>query len=98
SVIAFSTMCQVLVLSVFNGFEDLVKSLYSNFYTDLRVIAPKGKTIFLSQAQIDSIKKYNGIKNISLVAEEKALLQNGESQVVVSFKGVDNNYPNVSGV
>ena len=31
-VIAFATCCQVLVLSVFNGFEDLVKSLYSYFY------------------------------------------------------------------
>ena len=49
-VIAFSTMCQVLVLSVFNGFEDLVKSLYSNFYSDVRVIASKGKTITLTPA------------------------------------------------
>src|SRR5438045_1819983 len=97
-VIAFSTMCQVLVLSVFNGFEDLVRSLYSNFYTDIRVIASKGKTIFLSQEQINSIKSFTGVKNISLVAEEKALLQNGDAQTVVFLKGVDKNYPNVSGV
>ena len=97
-VIAFSTMCQVLVLSVFNGFEDLVKSLYSNFYTDVRVIASKGKTIFLSAEQINSIKNFKGVKNISLVAEEKALLQNGELQTVVFLKGVDDNYKNVSGV
>ena len=32
AVIAFATCCQVLVLSVFNGFEGLVKSLYSSFY------------------------------------------------------------------
>src|SRR6266446_2392241 len=82
-VIAFSTMCQVLVLSVFNGFEDLVKSLYSNFYTDVRVIASKGKTILLSPEQISSIKSFTGIKNISLVAEEKALLQNVDLQTVV---------------
>ncbi|MDQ6757784.1 MAG: FtsX-like permease family protein [Bacteroidota bacterium] len=97
-VIAFSTMCQVLVLSVFNGFEDLVKSLYSNFYTDVRIIASKGKTIFLSPEQINSIKKFSGVKNISLVVEEKALLQNGDAQTVVFLKGVDNNYSNVSGV
>ena len=97
-VIAFSTMCQVLVLSVFNGFEDLVRSLYSNFYTDVRVIASKGKTIFLSTEQINSIKNFKGVKNISLVAQEKALLQNGELQTVVFLKGVDDNYKNVSGV
>ncbi len=91
-------MCQVLVLSVFNGFEDLVRSLYSNFYTDVRVIASKGKTIFLSQEQINSIKNFKGVKNISLVAQEKALLQNGNLQTVVFLKGVDDNYKNVSGV
>lgn len=98
SVIAFSTMCQVLVLSVFNGFEDLVRSLYSNFYTDVRVIPSKGKTIFLSAEQISSIKKFQGVKNISLVAQEKALLQNGELQTVVFLKGVDESYHKVSGV
>jgi len=91
-------MCQVLVLSVFDGLEDLVKSLYSNFYTDLRVVAPKGKTITFTSDQINSIKKFNGVKNVSLVAEEKALLQNGESQAVVFLKGVDDNYQKVSGV
>ena len=97
-VIAFSTMCQVLVLSVFNGFEDLVKSLYSNFYADVRVIPSTGKTITLSGAQIKSIKELTGVKSISLIAEEKALLQNGELQTVVFLKGVDENYSHVSGV
>jgi lipoprotein-releasing system permease protein len=97
-VIAFSTMCQVLVLSVFNGFEDLVKSLYSNFYSDVRVIAPKGKIILLTPAQQDSLKKFPGVKSICLIAEDKALLQNGELQTVVFLKGVDDNYSSVSGV
>ena len=97
-VIAFSTMCQVLVLSVFNGFEDLVKSLYSNFYSDVRVIPSSGKTITLSDAQIKSIKEFAGVRSISLIAEEKALLQNGELQTVVFLKGVDKNYSHVSGV
>ena len=47
-VIAFATCCQVLVLSVFNGFEDLVKSLYASFYTDIKIIPAKGKTFTLT--------------------------------------------------
>ena len=97
-VIAFSTMCQVLVLSVFNGFEDLVKSLYANFYSDVRVIAPRGKTIMITPRQIQQIKNNSAVKNICLVAEDKALIQNGELQTVVFLKGVDDNYANVSGV
>ena len=97
-VIAFSTMCQVLVLSVFNGFEGLVQSLYSNFYSDVKVVPSKGKTISLSPAQIQQIEKLNGVKGVSLDAEEKALLQSGEQQTVVLLKGVDDNYSKVSGV
>lgn len=97
-VIAFSTMCQVLVLSVFNGFEGLVQSLYSNFYADVKVIPQKGKTITLTPTQLHQIHQLAGIKGISLDVEEKALLQNGEQQTVVLLKGVDSNYYKVSGV
>lgn len=97
-VIAFATACQILVLSVFNGFEDLVKSLYSSFYTDVKVIPDKGKTFILTPQQISSIKQLPGVYGISLIAEEKALLQNEEQQTVIYLKGVDSNYENVSGV
>lgn len=97
-VIAFSTMCQVLVLSVFNGFEGLVQQLYSNFYADVKVIPTKGKTITLSQQQLNEIHQMNGVKGVSTNVEEKALLQNGDLQTVVLLKGVDTNYPLVSGV
>jgi len=97
-VIAFSTMCQVLVLSVYNGFEGLVQSLYSNFYADVKVVPDRGKTIFLTAEQINTIHQLGGIKGISLIAEEKALLQNGEQQTVVLLKGVDANFSKVSGV
>ena len=56
-VIAFATACQILVLSVFNGFEGLVKSLYSSFYTDIKIIPQKGKTFILTNDQIEQIKK-----------------------------------------
>ncbi len=97
-VIAFSTLCQVLVLSVFNGFEDLVKSLYSNFYSDIKVIPDKGKTFTLTSAQLKQISSMAGIKGTSLDIEEKALLQNGDQQTVVLLKGADSNYDKVSGV
>ena len=54
-VIAFATACQILVLSVFNGFEDLVKSLYTSFYTDLKIVPDKGKTFTLTHDQIKRV-------------------------------------------
>jgi len=97
-VIAFSTLCQVLVLSVFNGFEGLVKSLYSNFYSDVKVVPAKGKTFILTPAQLTQVQKLPGIKGSSLNIEEKALLQSGDDQTIVLLKGVDSNYHEVSGV
>src|SRR4051812_29271752 len=79
-VIAFATCCQVLVLSVFNGFEGLVKSLYSSFYPDLKIVPAAGKTFVLSHEQLSSINRQTYVMHSSLVAEENALLENDESQ------------------
>ena len=98
AVIAFATACQILVLSVFNGFEDLVKSLYSSFYADIKVVPVRGKTFQLNSDQIAKLKSQPGVQAVSLIAEEKALLQNQDMQTIVYLKGVDENYPNVSGV
>lgn len=88
----------IVVLSVFNGFEDLVKSLYSVFYTDLKIVPASGKTLVLTQQQLNSIRSIKGVKAFSLVAEDKALFQNGEMQSLVYLKGVDSQYTDVAGV
>jgi lipoprotein-releasing system permease protein len=88
----------IVVLSVFNGFEDLVKSLYSTFYTDLKILPATGKSLTLSPEQLDKLRSVDGIKAFSLVAEDKALLQNGEVQSLVSMKGVDDQYTRVTTV
>jgi len=96
--IIIGTAALILVLSVFNGFEGLVKTLYSSFYTDLKVMPATGKTITITDAQLQKLKGINGIKNFSLIAEEKALLQNGESKSPVYLKGVDENYRYITGI
>ncbi|MGC4101570.1 FtsX-like permease family protein [Ferruginibacter sp.] len=99
--IALATCCQVLVLSVFNGFEGLVKSLYASFYTDIKIVPATGKTFLLSPQQLAQIKQQPFVQQYSLIAEEKALLQNtgaDESQTVIYLKGVDDNYDKVCGV
>lgn len=96
--IVIGTAALILVLSVFNGFEGLVKSLYSSFYTDLKVLPASGKNISVSPEQIQQLKAVKGIRNYTLVLEEKALVQNGDYQSIVYLKGVDENYRYVTGV
>jgi lipoprotein-releasing system permease protein len=107
----FGTTALILVLSVFNGFEGMVKSLYTAFYTDIKIFPSQGKVLKLTDEQIKKIRSVGGVKNVSLVAEEKGLLQNSGSyrdlnrdtteynfQRAVTIKGVDDNYKEVSGV
>src|ERR1700712_4925554 len=96
--IAVGTASLIILLSVFNGFEDLVKSLYADFYTDLKVTAAKGNSIVFSKDQLRKLQKIPKVKAYSMVMEEKALLQNGEPLSLVYLKGVDTQYAHVTGV
>lgn len=96
--IMFGTASLITILSAFNGFESLVKSLYSSFYSEIRVGPSMGKTVTLTAAQLDRIRGIHGVSAITLIVEERALLQNGPLQAVVNIKGVDSNYAVVSGV
>jgi lipoprotein-releasing system permease protein len=96
--IVIGTAALILVLSVFNGFEDLVKSLYSSFYPDLKISPVSGKQITLTQEQLNKLRSVKGVRSVSLIAEEKALLQNGEYQSIIYLKGVDENYTSVTTV
>ncbi len=93
---AVGTAALIIVLSVFNGFEDLVKGLYSDFYSDIRIAPAKGKFFNLTPDDVQKIKAVPGIKAVSLVAEEKAMLANGDYYSIIDLKGVDDNYTKVN--
>jgi len=94
--IAVGTAALITVLSVFNGFEDLVKSLYGDFYSDIKVAPAQGKFIKITSSEIKKLDFIAGIKKTSLVIEEKAFLVNGEAQSLVFLKGVDEHFREVS--
>src|SRR6188508_1103929 len=60
--IVIGTAALILVLSVFNGFEGLVKELYSSFYPDLKISPVVGKQIVLTKAQLQAIRSVKGVK------------------------------------
>jgi lipoprotein-releasing system permease protein len=98
SAIVVGAAALILVLSVFNGFEDLVKSLYSSFYPDLKITPSSGKTLILSDRQIQQLRAVNGVHALSLVVEEPVVVANGDNYASSYLKGVDSNFTKVSGV
>ena len=96
--IVLITAAFIILLSVFNGFEGLVKSLYSSFYADLRISPRSEKSMEVTPLQFSKMKVIYNIDAVSKIVEEKALLQNGEIQTIVYLKGVDENYSKVTSV
>ncbi len=96
--IVLITAAFIILLGVFNGFEGLVKSLYSSFYTDLKISPRSGKSIIVTQEQLNKLRGISNVSAFSLEVEEKTLLQNGEIQTIVYLKGVDSNYTKITSV
>lgn len=95
---AVGTAALIIVLSVFNGFEDLVKGLYGDFYTDVRIVPRQGKRLVISDSQQTWLNQQKGIQNWSPVIEEKAVLIRDDWQTIVQLKGVLPHYTKVSGI
>lgn len=88
-VVAIGTMCLIVALSVFNGLEGLLRSVYGNFDPDIIVSAKVGKS-FVNDAQwIEAISDTKGVKGLIPVIEDNVLAEFKDSQRLVRIKGVD---------
>lgn len=87
-VVAVGTMALIVVLSVFNGLEGLIRSLYSTFDAELRISAEKGKTFELSEELLQLVRDTEGVVSIAEVAEDNALVRYQDAEKVVKIKGV----------
>ena len=92
------TAALVVVLSVFNGFEDLVKQMYGDFYSDLQLTPSSGKWIDLSETDIGKIKSIEGVLHAEPVLQERAILLDQEDKSIVWLKGVSEGYQLASGL
>lgn len=65
--IAVGTAALIIVLSVFNGFEDIVKGLYGDFYSDIRITPAKGKFAGFSPDITKKIGSVPGVDKLSFL-------------------------------
>lgn len=90
--IAFSTAALVIVLSVFNGLEDLLKSLYTSFDPELKIELKKGKSFEVDEALIQRLKQVPGVDIITEVIEDYAYVRYRDADIVVTLKGVSESF------
>jgi lipoprotein-releasing system permease protein len=96
--VAVGTMALIIVLSVFNGLEKLVTSIFNTFDPDLKISAAEGKTFIADTSKLQLLSRVNGVSCYSLTIEENALLKYGEKQYIATIKGVDENYVKVTSI
>ena len=96
--LSIGTFALIVVLSVFNGFEDVIKSLYGALNPDFEISAANGKTIDAATFPKKNINQLKGVKGTSFVVEEDALFKYSEKQYIGKIKGIDKDFVALSGI
>ena len=96
--IIIGTMALVIVLSVFNGFQTLIDSFFSNFDPDLKVTPVEGKMFDPSKFEFEKIKELPDVVHYAEIIEEVALLKYGSQIYPAVVKGVPENYTSYTAI
>ena len=90
--VAVATMALVVVLSVFNGFSDLVATFFTAFDPTIKVVPVSGKTCSVNDPALMQIRSMEEIEVVTECMEDQALAIYGNQQAMVKIKGVDDNF------
>lgn len=96
--VAIGTMALVIVLSVFNGFDDLIKTLFGSFDPDFKIEAVKGKTMHGYDSTYSKLVSIDGIEMVSRIYEDNALVRYNDRTHPARLKGVEKDWWQTSGV
>ncbi len=90
--VAVATLALVCTLSVFNGFQDLVADLFTAFDPQLKVTLREGRTLAMDDEAVTLLRKDKRVAVLTPVLEDQALVVQNGTQVVVTIKGVADNF------
>lgn len=93
--VAVPVAAMVILLSVFNGFDTMVKDMYKNFDPDLMVTPSEGKFFDNETVKCLNISGIDGVENISYFIEDNALFGYGDRQYIGIMRGVDSMYRHI---
>ena len=96
--VTVATMALVVVLSVFNGFHDLVASLFTSFDPQIEVVPMKGKVVAADDPLLTKMKQLSAVEVATEVVEDQAMAVYGDRQMMVTVKGVDDNFDRLTSI
>lgn len=96
--VAVGTMALVIVLSVFNGFHDLVASFFTNFDPQIELVPKQGKTAPADDPLLDKVRQMPQVSVHTDVLEDQGLAVYGDRQQMVTVMGVDDNFTQLTNI
>jgi lipoprotein-releasing system permease protein len=90
--VGVGTMALVIVLSVFNGMEELNRQIFKTFESDMTITPRQGKRFLAPPALLARLGKTPGVTLLTSIAQDNALAKYADGQTVIRLKGVDDNY------
>lgn len=94
--IAVGSCALILVMSVFNGFHDLLYTLFNSFNPPAKVMPIEGKVFQVDSVKLKQIKQIAGVSEVSVTLEETAMFRYEEQRAFGTIKGVDDAYIDVN--
>lgn len=96
--VALATMALVCTLSVFNGFQEMVEGFFGAFDAELKIVPVKGKVFDPQEECIRQVRSIDGIEIWSETLEENAMVQYKQRQAMVTIKGVEDNFRQLTSI
>ena len=96
--IAVGCAALVIILSIYNGFDDLLKGMFDSYTPDVVVTPDTGKVFTPDSSVLASLAAREEVASVSEVLEETVFLKYGDKEAIVTARGVDSVYQNVTGL
>lgn len=96
--VALATLAMVCTLSVFNGFHEMVEGLFTAFDAPLKITASQGKVFSKEDGRIQQIISMPEVETAMPTIEENALVQYKDKQLMVTIKGVDDTFTQITDI
>ena len=94
--VALATLAMVCTLSVFNGFHEMVEGLFTAFDAPLKITATQGKVFSKEDSRIQQILQMAEVETAMPTIEENAMVQYKDKQLMVTIKGVDDSFTQIT--
>ena len=91
-VVGLASMALIILLSVFNGLEGIIRGLYNDFDPDIQILSAEGKSFHYSDSLQFILQEIAGIDRVTGVIENNALIRYNGNERVVRVKGVEGNF------